>query len=130
MKDLDSLAGGWPDRVLSMQRNWLGKSYGARVKFPVATADEGAGTNLNVFTTRPDTLYGVEYLAVSLNHPIVQASAEKDAALREFLDRAASLPPDSKAGYKLTNVTASHPLHIIDKECPYITRELDRKSVV
>lgn len=124
MKDLDSLAGGWPDRVLSMQRNWLGKSHGARVRFPVATAGDTIGADLNVFTTRPDTLYGVEYLAVSLNHPIVQAAAEKDVALREFLDRAASLPPDSKAGYKLTNATASHPLHIIDKECPHVTREL------
>ncbi|KAI9040913.1 leucine--tRNA ligase NAM2 [Aspergillus affinis] len=120
LKDLDSLAGGWPDRVLSMQRNWLGKSHGARVTFPVMSA----GTEVNVFTTRPDTLYGVEYLALSLNHPIVQASAEKDAELQKFLETAASLPPDSKAGYKLTNVTASHPLRIIDKECPYITREL------
>lgn len=122
LKDLDSLAHGWPERVLSMQRNWLGKSDGAKVKFPV-TIDSNQ-LNVNVFTTRPDTLYGVEYLALSLNHPIVQQAAEKDEALRKFLDEAASLPSDSKAGYKLSNVWASHPLHIIDKESPHIARKL------
>ena len=122
LKDLDSLAHGWPERVLSMQRNWLGKSDGAKVKFPV-TIDSNQ-LNVNVFTTRPDTLYGVEYLALSLNHPIVQQAAEMDEALRKFLDEAASLPSDSKAGYKLSNVWASHPLHIIDKESPHIARKL------
>lgn len=122
LKDLDSLAGGWPERVLSMQRNWLGKSDGAKVKFPVTVNDAQSG--VNVFTTRPDTLYGVEYLALSLNHPIVQQAAEKDEGLRKFLDEAASLPSDSKAGYKLPNVWASHPLHIIDKESEHIARKL------
>ncbi|THC97402.1 hypothetical protein EYZ11_003116 [Aspergillus tanneri] len=125
LNDLSSLNGGWPNRVLSMQRNWLGKSTGAKIKFPVAIEGNAhARANLDVFTTRPDTLYGVEYLAISLNHPIVQMSVAKDAALREFLDRAVSLPPDSKAGYRLTNVSASHPLQIVDRECPHITREL------
>lgn len=122
LKDLDSLAHGWPERVLSMQRNWLGKSDGAKVKFPVTI--DSAQLDVNVFTTRPDTLYGVEYLALSLDHPIVQQAAEKDEALRKFLDEAASLPSDSKAGYKLSNVWASHPLHIIDKESPHIARKL------
>ncbi|GAB1197333.1 hypothetical protein APSETT444_006626 [Aspergillus pseudonomiae] len=113
LNDLDSLAGGWPERVLSMQRNWLGKS-----------GNWTRSTDINVFTTRPDTLYGVEYLALSLNHPIVLAAAETDSNLRKFLDEAASLPPDSKTGYKLSTVTASHPLHIIDKESPHIARQL------
>lgn len=125
LKDLDSLTGAWPERVLTMQRNWLGKSYGAKIKFPVAVDASGdANLHVNVFTTRPDTLYGVEYLALSLDHPIVLEAAEKDAALRKFLDEAASLPPDSKVGYKLANVTASNPLHIIDKESPHIARRL------
>ena len=116
------MAHGWPERVLSMQRNWLGKSDGAKVKFPVTI--DSSQRDVNVFTTRPDTLYGVEYLALSLNHPIVQHAAEKDEALRKFLDEAASLPSDSKAGYKISNVWASHPLHIIDKESPHIARKL------
>ncbi|EAW08630.1 leucine--tRNA ligase NAM2 [Aspergillus clavatus NRRL 1] len=125
LNDLDSLAGGWPERVLAMQRNWLGKSYGAKVKFPV-TVDGGYDENLHVsvFTTRPDTLYGVEYIALSLDHPIVLKAAEEDAALRKFLDEAASLPSDSKAGYKLSSATASNPLYIIDKESPHIARKL------
>ncbi|KAF7586387.1 Leucyl-tRNA synthetase, mitochondrial [Aspergillus hancockii] len=125
LNDLDSLTGGWPERVLSMQRNWLGKSYGAKIKFPVAAEGSGSGNvNINVFTTRPDTLYGVEYLALSLNHPVVLAAAETDAKLRKFLEGAASLPPDSKAGYRLSTVTGSHPLHIIDKESPHVARRL------
>ncbi|KAF9892164.1 Leucyl-tRNA synthetase, mitochondrial [Aspergillus nanangensis] len=125
LKDLDSLSAGWPERVLSMQRNWLGKSQGAKVKFPVGIEGNG-GTEIdvNVFTTRPDTLYGVEYLALSLNHPIVVAAAEKDAALRKFLDEAKSLPPDSKAGHKLSSATVSHPLRAIDKESPHVARHL------
>ncbi|KAF7184507.1 hypothetical protein CNMCM7691_005575 [Aspergillus felis] len=125
LKDLDSLTGVWPERVLTMQRNWLGKSYGAKIKFPV-TVDGSGDTSLhvNVFTTRPDTLYGVEYIALSLDHPVVLEAAEKDAALRKFLDEAASLPPDSKVGYKLSGVTASNPLHIIDKDSPHIARKL------
>ncbi|GIK06488.1 leucyl-tRNA synthetase, mitochondrial [Aspergillus viridinutans] len=125
LKDLDSLTGVWPERVLTMQRNWLGKSYGAKIKFPVAVDGSGdTSLHVNVFTTRPDTLYGVEYIALSLDHPIVLEAAQKDAALRKFLDEAASLPPDSKVGYKLSSVTASNPLHIIDKESPHVARKL------
>ncbi|OJJ97347.1 hypothetical protein ASPACDRAFT_33320 [Aspergillus aculeatus ATCC 16872] len=125
LKDLDSLSGEWPERVLSMQRNWLGKSQGANIRFPVAIDGKQDGsTDIGVFTTRPDTLYGVEYLALSLNHPLVLESAKKDFELQKFLDTAASLPADSKAGYKLTTLTASHPLHVIDKESPHVARQL------
>jgi leucyl-tRNA synthetase len=125
LKDLDSLAGGWPERVLTMQRNWLGKSYGAKVTFPVTI--NGAGgeeVDVDVFTTRPDTLYGVEYLALSLNHPIVLKAAEKDQALRKFLGEASSFAPDSKAGYRLSDVEVSHPLCKIDKETAHLQRKL------
>ncbi|RAH80267.1 leucyl-tRNA synthetase [Aspergillus japonicus CBS 114.51] len=125
LKDLDSLSGEWPERVLSMQRNWLGKSQGANIRFPVTIdGKQDASTDIGVFTTRPDTLYGVEYLALSLNHPLVLESAKKDFELQKFLDTAASLPADSKAGYKLTTLTASHPLHVIDKESPHVARPL------
>ncbi|RAL07756.1 leucine--tRNA ligase NAM2 [Aspergillus homomorphus CBS 101889] len=125
LKDLDSLSGEWPERVLSMQRNWLGKSQGASIKFPVAIdGKQDAGAEIGVFTTRPDTLYGVEYLALSLNHPLVLEAAKKDSELQKFLDTAALLPVDSKAGYKLSNVTVSHPLRVIDKETPHVARPL------
>jgi len=128
LKDLDSLAGGWPDRVLSMQRNWIGKSEGAKVTFPVTIDGQGGQdsneVDVHVFTTRPDTLYGVEYLALSLDHPIVLKAAEKDSSLRTFLDEASSLPEDSKAGYCLNGITASHPLRKIDNESPHVQRSL------
>lgn len=125
LKDLDSLAGGWPERVLSMQRNWLGKSQGAKVTFQVTVdGQDGTEVKVDVFTTRPDTLYGVEYMALSLDHPIVLTAVEKDPSLRKFLDDAASLPPDSKAGYLLRDVVATHPLRKIDKESPHVQRKL------
>lgn len=124
LNDLDSLAGGWPERVLSMQRNWLGRSEGAKVKFPVFVEGGAQQDAVSVFTTRPDTLYGVEYLALSLTHPIVRRAAEKDEKLRVFLEEAEMLPGDSRAGYKLADVWATHPLHIIDKESPHIARNL------
>lgn len=122
LKDLDSLSGGWPERVLAMQRNWLGKSYGARVTFPLLVG--GEKVDVDVFTTRPDTLYGVEYVALSLNHPIVLKAAEKDEKLRNFLDKASSFAPDSKAGYRLSDVEVSHPLCKIDTETSHLQRKL------
>ena len=104
-----------------MQRNWLGRSDGAKVKFPVSVG--GAHAELSVFTTRPDTLYGVEYLALALDHPIVRQAAEKDERLCAFIEEAQSLPADSKAGYKLWDVWASHPLRLIDNS-PHLARKL------
>ncbi|KAL4926498.1 leucine--tRNA ligase NAM2 [Aspergillus undulatus] len=125
LKDLDSLSGGWPERVLSMQRNWLGKSYGAKVKFPVTVeGGDDKDVDISVFTTRPDTLYGAEYLALALDHPIVLEAAKKDAALKTFLDEAAMLPTDSKVGYKLPNISVTNPLRVIDKDSPHLARRL------
>jgi leucyl-tRNA synthetase len=63
------LQGGWPDRVLTMQENWIGKSRGARVRFPIANAAPGATEALKVFTTRIDTIYGVSAILLSASHP-------------------------------------------------------------
>jgi leucyl-tRNA synthetase len=123
LEDLDSLSGGWPERVLSMQRNWLGKSYGAKIKFPMHREHSLGGIDINVFTTRPDTLYGVEYIALSLDHPIVIEAAKEDEGLRTFLSETAMLPPDSKVGYKL-KCFCVNPLHGIDKESPHLARRL------
>ncbi|KAL4967268.1 leucine--tRNA ligase NAM2 [Aspergillus stella-maris] len=125
LEDLDTLSGGWPEHVLSMQRNWLGKSYGANIKFPLSVEGSNAKeADIGIFTTRPDTLYGAEYVALALDHPIVLEAARKDAALQEFLDEAATLPTDSKAGYKLQNITVTNPLRVIDKDSPHLARQL------
>ena len=78
LEGLDTLE-GWPDAVKTMQRNWIGKSVGAEVEFIVA-----AGDNLNVFTTRPDTIMGVTYLAVAADHPLAIKAAESDMEIAEF----------------------------------------------
>ena len=59
---------GWPERVLTMQRNWIGKSTGVEVDFPV----EGSGEKLTIFTTRPDTLFGVTFMSIAPEHPMVE----------------------------------------------------------
>ncbi|KAH9208627.1 leucyl-tRNA synthetase [Leptodontidium sp. 2 PMI_412] len=100
----------WPERVLSMQKNWLGKSTGARIKFPVVAYDQQTHSDIEVFTTRPDTLFGVQYVALASTHPIVQALAKTDLELQAFLDTIPALPQDSKVGYLLPHVRALNPL--------------------
>ncbi len=68
LKDLNGLAEGWPERVMTMQRNWIGKSEGARVRFAVA---ELAGKAVEVFTTRIDTIYGAAAVILAPGHPLV-----------------------------------------------------------
>ena len=69
LDDMAELAGGWPERVLLMQRNWIGKSRGARVRFPIV----GEDASLEVFTTRVDTIYGASALILSPGHPSLPA---------------------------------------------------------
>jgi leucyl-tRNA synthetase len=102
--------GAWPERVLAMQKNWLGKSTGARIKFPVVAYDQQTHSDIEVFTTRPDTLFGVQYLALASIHPIVQNLAKTDVELQAFLDTIPALPTDSKVGYLLPHVRAQNPL--------------------
>ena len=119
--DLDALAsqGRWPERVILQQRHWLGKSTGAKLKFPIQREPSSIGDlsssikafkEVEVFTTRPDTLFGATYLALSTNHPLVAQVAMHSAELRSFLDQSKSLPSDSKAGFRLPNMTATNPL--------------------
>ncbi|KAG0648614.1 Leucyl-tRNA synthetase [Hyphodiscus hymeniophilus] len=110
LADLESLEGAWPERVLAMQKNWLGKSTGARIKFPVIAYDQRTHSDIEVFTTRPDTLFGVQYIALASTHPIVQELAKEDVELQAFLDTMPALPPDSKIGYVLPNIRAINPL--------------------
>ncbi|KAI5461196.1 hypothetical protein BGZ63DRAFT_355765 [Mariannaea sp. PMI_226] len=112
LKDLDALAkdNAWPERVLAQQKNWLGKSTGAAIKFPILATGHDTKLPIEVFTTRPDTLFGVQYLALAATHPIVVELAKKDAELQAFLDTIPGLPLDSKVGYLLPHVRAINPL--------------------
>lgn len=117
LRDLDVLAehNMWPERVLTQQRNWLGKSTGAHIRFGIQN-DGSSSDKIEVYTTRPDTLFGVEYLALSTSHHIVQEVARRLPELRSFLSRAATLPPDSKEGFELPGITATNPLDLVFPE--------------
>jgi len=78
---LDGLP-GWPEQVKTMQRNWIGKSFGCEVHFPLA---EGTGV-LKVYTTRPDTLMGATYVAVAAEHPLATEAARGNAELTAFIE--------------------------------------------
>jgi leucyl-tRNA synthetase len=111
LRDLDALAedGKWPEKVLAMQRNWIGKSEGTKLWFDIESANAHFEP-VDVFTTRADTLFGVQYIALSLTHPIVKHLAATDEALRSFIARAKDLPPDTKEGYLLPQVVAKNPV--------------------
>ena len=114
LRDLHVLAehNQWPERVLTQQRNWLGRSKGAKINFRIHVDSSPLG-DVEVFTTRPDTLFGVKYLALSMSHPIVQDLAHRLPGLQHFVGQAATLPPDSKEGFLLPGVVATNPLDLI-----------------
>ncbi|MCL5801390.1 MAG: leucine--tRNA ligase, partial [Gammaproteobacteria bacterium] len=93
LSGLDHLP-GWPEQVKAMQRNWIGKSRGMDVHFPYVPSPQpspvtGEGVSndvLKVFTTRPDTLMGVTYVAVAAEHPLATKAAVKNAALHAFIE--------------------------------------------
>lgn len=92
LQDLHSLEGDWPDRVIAMQRNWIGKSTGAAITFGLENAALNAEgvTGIDVFTTRPDTLFGVTFMTLAPEHPLVEKlidGYEKADEVRAFVDR-------------------------------------------
>ena len=80
LADMEQLEGKWPDKVLSMQRNWIGRSQGAEVKFAIVGRDEP----VTVFTTRPDTLYGATFFVVAADSDLAAELAAGTAAEAEF----------------------------------------------
>jgi len=101
----------WPDRVRLMQENWIGRSTGARVFFRL----EGRDDRLEVFTTRPDTLFGASFCALSPDHPLAAEAAAADPAAAAFIEECrrlgtseAAIETAEKRGYK-TGFTVRHP---------------------
>ena len=114
LDDLDKLT-GWPEPVKLMQRNWIGKSHGLELSFelptPIAARDK-----IEVYTTRPDTLYGVTYISLAAEHPVSLGLAEENKDLAAFIDRckkssvsAADMARAEKLGMD-TGLRAVHPL--------------------
>jgi leucyl-tRNA synthetase len=120
LERLDTLK-RWPEKVRLMQANWIGKSRGARVFWQLTDASGAASSKkdwgkLEIFTTRPDTLYGASFAALSPEHPIVAELAAKDPGLERFVAEcrktgtaAAEIETAEKIGYKLP-LLARHPL--------------------
>ncbi len=110
LNDIDTLE-HWPEQVRTMQRNWIGRSEGAEVFFTVKDHEA-----ISIFTTRPDTLFGVTFVAIAPQHPLVKQYAENNPALKQFIDECrnikmaeADLATMEKRGISL-GLSAKHPL--------------------
>lgn len=89
LDDLDKLP-GWPEKVKTMQRNWIGRSEGARITFPIKDTED----SVEVYTTRPDTVFGVTYLVLAPEHPLVEkltAGTEYESDVKAFRDKVSRL---------------------------------------
>lgn len=111
LEDIDQLD-GWPEQVRTMQANWIGRSEGVQIEFAIENSDD----NLSVYTTRPDTLMGVSYVAVAAEHPLALQAAESNSELAAFIDECrvmetseAALETAEKKGVA-TGLMAIHPV--------------------
>ena len=115
LDDLDTLKDGWPQQVLTMQRNWIGRSTGMDITFPSANPEIYADA-LTVYTTRADTLMGVTYVAVAAEHPMALKAAENNPELAAFIEECrmgsvaeADLATAEKKGMS-TGLSVKHPV--------------------
>jgi leucyl-tRNA synthetase len=111
LQDLDKLD-GWPDQVKTMQKNWIGKSTGLQISFPI----EGKQETLDVYTTRPDTLMGVTYVAIAADHPLCKEAAINNQPLEQFIEECshistaeADMETMEKKGVD-TGIRVAHPI--------------------
>ncbi len=88
---------GWPERVLTMQRNWIGRSEGARIFFKIENSDE----SIEVFTTRPDTVFGATFMSLAPEHPLclsISKGTSQESVVQEFVNRALTQDWQSRVG--------------------------------
>jgi leucyl-tRNA synthetase len=119
-EDLDSALDTltrWPEKVRLMQRNWIGRSQGLHIRFALESTSAPAGhTELPIYTTRPDTLFGASFMAIAADHPLAKAASETNPALAAFCDECrrrgtaqADIDTAEKLGFD-TGIRARHPL--------------------
>ena len=113
----------WPEKVRTMQANWIGRSNGLQMRFPFAgDAPDGFADGVEVFTTRPDTLFGASFIALSPDHPLTLQLAETSDALQDFRAKCAQIGTSEEAIEKAeklghdTGLTVKHPFE--DRELP------------
>ncbi|WP_373019511.1 leucine--tRNA ligase [Thiomicrorhabdus sp.] len=112
LNDLDKLE-GWPEQVKTMQKNWIGKSTGLQISFPIVGEDD---KTLDVYTTRPDTLMGVTYVAIAADHPMAKKAALNNEPLERFIEECshistaeADMETMEKKGVD-TGIRVTHPI--------------------
>src|SRR5579863_9878447 len=105
----------WPEKVRLMQKNWIGKSEGLHLRFALAPTDKVAAREVDVYTTRPDTLFGAKFIALAPDHPLAHALAKNDPSLAEFIAECqrggtseAAIETAEKKGYD-TGLKVRHP---------------------
>ncbi len=109
LKDLGTL-GEWPEKVKTMQKNWIGKSIGVEIDFKTKT-DSSVIKKITVFTTRPDTLFGASFIAISAQHPIAKEISKENKETRNFISECErSNPEKEKLGLK-TNISVINPVN-------------------
>ncbi|MGO9174506.1 MAG: leucine--tRNA ligase [Rhodomicrobium sp.] len=117
----------WPDKVRTMQRNWIGKSQGLLMRFRLSGEKLPAGfPEVEVFTTRPDTIFGASFIGISPEHPLAQALAKSDPELQAFIEECRrigtaqeEIDRAEKRGYA-TGVVAAHPFRSTTKLPVYV----------
>ena len=112
LNDLDKLQ-NWPNKVKVMQSNWIGKSVGAEINFSLSNRED----EIKIFTTRPDTIYGATFIALSPEHELTKEISVQNNALKKFVDECKSLNPEKKKIGFDTGLFVDHPL-IAEKKLP------------
>ena len=109
LNDLDKLV-DWPNKVKIMQSNWIGKSIGQEIKFKIDNAENLNTDHILVYTTRPDTLFGASFCALSTQHPLSHELSKNDINLKKFIEKNLKTDPNKeKNGFK-TSLFVNHPL--------------------
>ncbi|KAI1437298.1 leucyl-tRNA synthetase [Xylaria sp. CBS 124048] len=121
LRDLEELAkeNCWPERVLSMQKNWLGRTTGARYRFPLTVDGQPqlqALEDLEIYTTRPETIFGVQFIAISPQSQLAKSLASSDPKLREYLETLENSTTSSMQGYHIPYIWAHNPISRVESE--------------
>ncbi|KAI1429644.1 hypothetical protein F5Y12DRAFT_727239 [Xylaria sp. FL1777] len=123
LRDLDELAKEdcWPERVLAMQKNWLGRTTGARYRFPLTVHNQAqldGLKDLEIYTTRPETIFGVQFIAISPDSKLAKDLASCDPKIHEYLETLKDMAEPTMQGYQIPHIQAHNPIDRTEPEFP------------